>query len=171
MGSGCTTALCGLKIFFKRRAGVLYRYRFTGESVETGEKDCEGDGAVSSLQAFPRAWGVGDSRPRLNRCQNALDFPTLETYADQAVPALGPPPARVPPSHHLYLAHSGAEVRGIPHLPKPGRCGAPVIRYGPGREKYRLVGTRRLATCPAQLSGDARPPWSTGKRLNPASSL
>jgi len=98
MGSGCTTALCGLKIFFKRRAGVLYRYRFTGESVETGEKDCEGDGAVSSLQAFPRAWGVGDSRPRLNRCQNALDFPTLETYADQAVPALGPPSARPPPA-------------------------------------------------------------------------
>ena len=37
---------------------------------------------------------------------------------------------------HLHLAHSGAEVRGIPHLPKPGRYGAPVIRYGPGREKY-----------------------------------
>src|ERR1700748_1812587 len=28
----------------------------------------------------------------------------------------------------LHLTHSGAEVRGIPHLPKPGRCGAPVIR-------------------------------------------
>src|SRR5579859_3701248 len=36
---------------------------------------------------------------------------------------------------HLHLAHSGAEVRGIPHLPKPGRYGPPVIRYGPGREK------------------------------------
>src|ERR1700760_489991 len=34
---------------------------------------------------------------------------------------------------HLQLAHSGAEVRGIPHLPKPGRYGAPVISYGPGR--------------------------------------
>ena len=29
--------------------------------------------------------------------------------------------------------------RGIPHLPKPGRYGAPVIRYGPGREKLRLA--------------------------------
>jgi hypothetical protein len=38
-------------------SGVLYRYGFAGESVEAGEKDGEGDGAVSSLRAFPRAWG------------------------------------------------------------------------------------------------------------------
>jgi hypothetical protein len=40
---------------------------------------------------------------------------------------------------HLHLADSGAEIRGIPHLPKPGRYGAPVIRYGTGREKCGLV--------------------------------
>ena len=38
----------------------------------------------------------------------------------------------------LHLAHSGAEVRGIPHLPKPGRYGAPVIRYRTVREKCGL---------------------------------
>ena len=34
-----------------------------------------------------------------------------------------------------------AEVRGIPHLPKPGRYGAPVIRYGTGGEKCGLEGS------------------------------
>src|SRR5450432_2634565 len=47
---------------------------------------------------------------------------------------------------HLHLAHSGAEVRGIPHLPKPGRYGAPVIRYGTGREKCGLVARRTSPT-------------------------
>jgi hypothetical protein len=37
------------------------------------------------------------------------------------------------------LYNSAAEVCGIPHLPKPGRYGAPVIRYGTGREKFRLA--------------------------------
>ena len=40
---------------------------------------------------------------------------------------------------HLPPVRSGAEVCGIPHLPKPGRYGAPVICYGPGREKFRLA--------------------------------
>jgi hypothetical protein len=34
-----------------------------------------------------------------------------------------------------------ADVRGIPHLPKPGRYGAPVIRYGTGGEKCGLEGS------------------------------
>ena len=40
----------------------------------------------------------------------------------------------------IYTLYTqGAEVCGIPHLPKPGRYGVPVICYGPGREKLRLV--------------------------------
>ena len=49
---------------------------------------------------------------------------------------------------HLHLAHSGAEVRGIPHLPKPGRYGAPVIRYGTGREKCGLGTLTRMLWLP-----------------------
>jgi len=45
---------------------------------------------------------------------------------------------------HLHPVHSGAEVCGIPHLPKPGRYGAPVIRYGPGREKLRLAASHSV---------------------------
>ena len=39
---------------------------------------------------------------------------------------------------HLRPVHSGPEVCGIPHLPKPGRYGAPVIRYGL-RSHYRTI--------------------------------
>jgi hypothetical protein len=48
---------------------------------------------------------------------------------------------------HLYLVHSGAEVCGIPHLPKPGRYGAPVISYGPGRENLRLASRHFSELC------------------------
>jgi hypothetical protein len=45
------------------------------------------------------------------------------------------------------LHNSGAEVRGIPHLPKPGRYGAPVIGYGPGGPSVpQSFSPRRRAT-------------------------
>jgi hypothetical protein len=40
----------------------------------------------------------------------------------------------------IYTCTLRAELCGIPHLPKPGRYGAPVISYGPSREKLRLAG-------------------------------
>src|ERR1700756_4849802 len=45
---------------------------------------------------------------------------------------------------HLHLAHSGANVRGIPHLPQTGRYGPPVVRYRPGREKCQIKPKRIL---------------------------
>jgi hypothetical protein len=51
------------------------------------------------------------------------------------------------------------ESGGIPHLPKPGRYGAPVIRYAPGREKFRLehhfYSVRAFVACPDYLKHPA----------------
>jgi hypothetical protein len=46
---------------------------------------------------------------------------------------------------HLHPVHSGAEVCGIPHLPKPGRYGAPVIRFGLRFTGYWMV--RAIVCC------------------------
>ena len=61
---------------------------------------------------------------------------------------------------HLHPVHSGAELCGIPHLPKPGRYGAPGIRYGTGREKCGLT---LFAVQFKSSRGDPRKPCSTAE--------